>query len=68
MTNFRQTKSCKKKQYDTMVDFLKHDRPLTSKLRRSNYKIVGSNEHLSELKRYRIESEKQRKQLLKKNY
>jgi hypothetical protein len=48
--------------------FLKHDRPLTSKLRRSNYKIVGSNEHLSELKRYRIESEKQRKQLLKKNY
>lgn len=50
-----------------MVDNLKYDRPLTSNIRRRNYKIIGK-ESLNSIKRYRVKSELERISLKKKNY
>lgn len=41
MSQFYESKHSKKTEYDEMVDNLKYDRPLTSNIRRKNYKVIG---------------------------
>ncbi len=52
MCQFYESKHSKKTEYDGMVENLKYDRPLTSKIRRRNYKVIGK-ESLSSIKNYR---------------
>lgn len=41
MSNFYHSKSAKITDYEKMVQFLKNDRPMTSSIRRKNYKVIG---------------------------
>jgi hypothetical protein len=41
MNGFYNSKNRKKTDYKKMVLFLKQDRPLTSEIRRKNYKMIG---------------------------
>lgn len=56
MTGFYQFKSNKKEDYKKMVYHLKNDRPLTSDIRRKNYKVIGQ-EYIQEVRKYRVYSE-----------
>ncbi len=46
---------------------MKKDRPLTSHLRRKNYKIIGK-PHIDHVDKYRQKSEEERVQILERNY
>jgi hypothetical protein len=59
MSNFYDTKHLKRDDYNKMVHYLKNDRPLTSDIRRRNYKIVTT-ESIQEIKKYRAQSEAER--------
>ena len=50
-----------------MVDNLKYDRPLTSNIRRRNYKVIGK-ESLSSINKFRYKSEQERISIIKKNH
>lgn len=50
-----------------MISFLKHDRPLTSQIRRKNYEIVGK-QQMGEVDKYRSTAEQERVDLRHKNY
>ena len=41
MSGFYNSKAKKKTEYKKMVLYLKNDRPLTSEIRRRNYKMIG---------------------------
>jgi hypothetical protein len=43
MTRFLKTKSESRRKYDNMVDFYHYDRPLTNRIRRSQYKLDNKN-------------------------
>ena len=59
MSNFYTTKHHKRDDYKKMVQFLKNDRPLTSDIRRRNYKLVTS-DSIQEIDKYRAHSEMER--------
>ena len=52
MSNFYQSKSVKKSDYEKMVQFLKNDRPMTSSIRRKNYKVIGQ-QQIKGVRQYR---------------
>lgn len=56
MSNFYSTKNNKREDYNKMVHYLKKDRPLTSDIRRRNYKVITT-ENVQEIEKYRTESE-----------
>lgn len=66
MGNFYQTKNNKKEDYEKMVFYLKKDRPLTSNIRRSNYRVISAG-NIQEINKYRSMSEKERLNLKNKN-
>ena len=62
MSGFYDSKASKKSEYKKMILFLKNDRPLTSDIRRRNYKMIGESQ-LKGVKQYRNFSEKERLKL-----
>jgi HJR/Mrr/RecB family endonuclease len=40
MTNFYSSKNSKKQEYNNMVEFYDHDRPLTNSIRRREYDFM----------------------------
>lgn len=56
MQTYYSVKKQKNRECDSMVGYLKKDRPLTSHLRRKNYEIVGKS-HIDDLSKYRQKSE-----------
>ena len=55
MSNFYTTKQHKRDDYKKMVHYLKNDRPLTSDIRRRNYKVITT-ENIQEIDKYRAHS------------
>lgn len=56
MQTYYNVKKQKNLECDSMVEYIKKDRPLTSHLRRKNYKIIGSHKHIDNLDIYRQRS------------
>lgn len=67
MSGFYESKSAKKTDYESMVTYLKNDRPLTSSIRRKNYKLVGR-QNIKGVRQYRNLSEKERMKMKEANY
>lgn len=55
MSNFYTTKQHKRDDYKKMVHYLKNDRPLTSDIRRRNYKVITT-DSIQEIDKYRAHS------------
>jgi hypothetical protein len=66
MSNFYDTKHGKRDDFKKMVHFLKSDRPLTSDIRRRNYKVI-TQDNVQEIRNYRVQSEMERVRLKKSN-
>ena len=65
MGDFYETKHSKRDDYRKMVHYLKKDRPLTSDIRRRNYKVITTS--TQEIKDCRLESELERLRLKDRN-
>ena len=66
MGNFYDTKHGKGDNYKKMVHYLKNDRPLTSDIRRRNYKVITT-DSIQHIKKYRTKSELERVNLKSNN-
>ena len=53
MQGYYSTKRQKNLECDTIVEYMKKDRPLTSHLRRKNYKVISSHQSIQDLDNYR---------------
>lgn len=64
MSGFYKSKNSKKEEYNNMVSYYDHDRPLTNSIRREKYQFVSPSVKIKPLDHYRHKCEQQRQEIL----